>query len=178
MEHSETVVLAGGCFWCVEAVFDQVRGVLDVESGYSNGQTPAPTYEAVCTGDTGHAEVVRVVFDPAVIGLRQILEIFFAVHDPTTPNRQGADVGTQYRSGIYWTRPEQAEVARALIDELQAQGVFDAAIVTEVAPLRNYHRAEDEHQDFFARHPFHGYCMAVAVPKVRKLRQIFADWAK
>ncbi|WP_180682641.1 peptide-methionine (S)-S-oxide reductase MsrA [Tepidicella baoligensis] len=178
MENLETVVLGGGCFWCTEAVFDQVRGVQDVESGYSNGHTPNPTYEEVCSGTTGHAEVVRVVFDPAVIGLRQILQIFFAVHDPTTLNRQGADVGTQYRSGIYWTHPEQAVVANALIAELQAAGVFDAPIVTEVKPLANYHRAEDYHQAFFARHPFHGYCMAVAAPKVQKLRQVFAEWVR
>ncbi len=178
MENQETVVLGGGCFWCTEAVFDQVRGVRDVESGYSNGHTPEPTYEDVCGGTTGHAEVVRVAFDPTVIGLRQILEIFFAVHDPTTLNRQGADVGTQYRSGIYWTHPDQAMVAHALIGELQEAGVFDAPIVTEVEPLANYHRAEDYHQEFFARHPFHGYCMAVAAPKVQKLRRVFADWAR
>lgn len=178
MENQETVVLGGGCFWCTEAVFDQVRGVSEVESGYSNGHTPEPSYEDVCGGTTGHAEVVRVVFDPAVIGLRQILEIFFAVHDPTTLNRQGADVGTQYRSGIYWTHPDQARVAHALIGELQEAGVFDGPIVTEVEPLTNYHRAEDDHQEFFARHPFHGYCMVVAAPKVQKLRRVFAEWAR
>lgn len=178
MKSQETVVLGGGCFWCTEAVFDQVRGVLDVESGYSNGHAPEPTYEDVCSGTTGHAEVIRVVFDPMVIGLRQILDIFFAIHDPTTPNRQGADVGTQYRSGIYWTHPDQALVANALIGELQAAGVFDAPIVTEVQPLKNYHRAEDYHQGFFVRHPFHGYCMAVAAPKVRKLRRDFSEWTR
>lgn len=178
MTQHETVVLAGGCFWCTEAVFDQVRGVLSVESGYSNGLAPAPTYEDVCTGTTGHAEVIRVVYDPQVIGLRELLQIFFATHDPTTLNRQGADVGTQYRSGIYWTDEAQARTARELIDELTAEGVFDDPIVTEVEPLRNYHRAEDYHQTFFARHPFHGYCMAVAAPKVHKLRRVFAQWVK
>ncbi len=178
MQQHETVVLAGGCFWCTEAVFDQVRGVLSVESGYSNGLAPSPSYEDVCTGTTGHAEVVRIVFDPQVIGLRELLQIFFATHDPTTLNRQGADVGTQYRSGIYWTDEAQARTARELIDELTAEGVFEDPIVTEVAPLHNYHRAEDYHQTFFARHPFHGYCMAVAAPKVQKLRRVFAQWVK
>lgn len=171
-------MLAGGCFWCTESVFDQVRGVLDVESGYCNGDAPAPTYEDVCTGTTGHAEAVKVVFDPEVIGLRQILEIFFATHDPTTLNRQGHDVGTQYRSGIYWTEPAQAEVAQALIQELNGTATFGAPVVTEVEALRNYHPAEDYHQDFFARHPGHGYCMAVAAPKVAKLRKVFAQWAR
>lgn len=178
MQQHETVVLAGGCFWCTEAVFDQVRGVLSVESGYSNGLAPSPSYEDVCTGTTGHAEVIRVVFDPQVIGLRELLQIFFATHDPTTLNRQGADVGTQYRSGIYWTDEAQARTARQLIDELTAEGVFEDPIVTEVEPLHNYHRAEDYHQTFFARHPFHGYCMAVAAPKVQKLRRVFAQWVK
>ena len=178
MQQHETVVLAGGCFWCTEAVFDQVRGVLSVESGYSNGLAPSPSYEDVCTGTTGHAEVIRVVFDPQVIGLRELLQIFFATHDPTTLNRQGADVGTQYRSGIYWTDEAQARTARELIDELTAEGVFEDPIVTEVEPLHNYHRAEDYHQTFFARHPFHGYCMAVAAPKVQKLRRVFAQWVK
>lgn len=178
MTQQETVVLAGGCFWCTEAVFEQVRGVLSVESGYSNGDAPVPTYEDVCTGTTGHAEVIRVVYEPQVIGLSELLQIFFATHDPTTPNRQGADVGTQYRSGIYWTNEAQARTARELIDELTAEGVFDDPIVTEVEPLRNYHRAEEDHQTFFARHPFHGYCMAVAAPKVQKLRRVFAQWVK
>jgi len=160
-----------------EAVFDRVRGVLDVESGYCNGQLPAPTYEAVCTGTTGHAEAVRLVYDPDTIGLRQLLEIFLP---PTTrpPPTAKADVGTQYRSGIYWTEAAQESVARALMAELEAEGVFGAPIVTEVAPLHNYHPAEDYHQDFFARHPGHGYCLAVAAPKVAKLQRVFADWVK
>ena len=138
MSPSETIVLAGGCFWCTEAVFVRVKGVLDVESGYSNGHVPQPSYEAVCSGQTGHAEVVKLTFDPTVIGLRQLLHIFFAIHDPTTPNRQGHDVGTQYRSGIYCTTPEQERVARHVIAELQAEDVFDAPIVTEVHPLPHY----------------------------------------
>lgn len=178
MSPSETIVLAGGCFWCTEAVFVRVKGVLDVESGYSNGHVPQPSYEAVCSGQTGHAEVVKLAFDPAVIGLRQLLHIFFAIHDPTTPNRQGHDVGTQYRSGIYCTTPEQERVARHVIAELQAEEVFDAPIVTEVQPLHHYWPAEDYHQDFFARNPTQGYCLAVAAPKVAKLRQVFAQWVR
>lgn len=178
MSPSEIIVLAGGCFWCTEAVFVRVKGVLDVESGYSNGHVPQPSYEAVCSGQTGHAEVVKLTFDPAVIGLRQLLHIFFAIHDPTTPNRQGHDVGTQYRSGIYCTTPEQERVARHVIAELQAEDVFDAPIVTEVQPLHNYWPAEDYHQDFFARNPTQGYCLAVAAPKVAKLRRVFAQWVR
>ncbi|WP_334155397.1 peptide-methionine (S)-S-oxide reductase MsrA [Tepidimonas sp.] len=175
---TETLVLAGGCFWCTEAVFEQVRGVLDVESGYSNGQAEQPTYEEVCTGATGCAEVVKLTYDPSVIGVRELLAIFFATHDPTSPNRQGADIGTQYRSGIYWTTPEQAEMAHSVIAQLEAEGTFGAPIVTEVEPLRHYWPAETYHQDFFARHPYHGYCLAVAAPKVAKLRRTFADWLK
>ena len=178
MSPSETIVLAGGCFWCTEAVFVRVKGVLDVESGYSNGHVPQPSYEAVCSGQTGHAEVVKLTFDPAVIGLRHLLHFFFAIHDPTTPNRQGHDVGTQYRSGIYCTTPEQERVARHVIAELQAEDVFDAPIVTEVQPLHHYWPAEDYHQDFFARNPTQGYCLAVAAPKVAKLRQVFAQWVR
>ncbi len=174
----ETVVLGGGCFWCTEAVFKEVRGVLDVESGYSNGQPERPTYEQVCTGRTGCAEVVKLVYDPARIGARQILEIFFVVHDPTQLNRQGNDVGTQYRGGIYFTTPEQRHVAEALIREMSQDGVYDGAIVTEVAPLANYWPAEDEHQDFFERNPYQGYCMAVAAPKVAKFRKTFRDWSR
>lgn len=178
MSPSETIVLAGGCFWCTEAVFVRVKGVLDVESGYSNGHVPQPSYEAVCSGQTGHAEVVKLTFDPTVIGLRQLLHIFFAIHDPTTPNRQGHDVGTQYRSGIYCTTPEQERVARHVIAELQAEEVFGAPIVTEVQPLHHYWPAEDYHQDFFARNPTQGYCLAVAAPKVAKLRQVFTQWVR
>ncbi len=171
---TETLALGGGCFWCTEAVYVKVRGVSDVESGYSNGQTVAPTYEQVCTGRTGHNEVVKLVYDPAQISTRELLEIFFVIHDPTTLNRQGHDVGTQYRSGIYFTTPEQAAVAQALIAELNAAQAFGQPIVTEVQPLTNYSAAEDYHQDFFERNPYQGYCLAVAAPKVAKFRQTFA----
>ena len=170
----QTLVLGGGCFWCTEAVYVEVKGVLDVESGYSNGHAPAPTYEQVCTGSTGHNEVVKLVYDPAQVSTRELLEIFFLIHDPTTLNRQGNDVGTQYRSGIYFTTPEQEQEAKALIDALMQEGVYARPIVTEVRPLANYHPAEDYHQDFFARNPYQGYCLAVAAPKVAKFRQTFA----
>ena len=178
MGQVQTIALGGGCFWCTEAVFVPVRGVLDVESGYTNGHVAQPRYEQVCAGDTGHAEVVRLVYDPDVIGLCDLLGIFFVVHDPTTLNRQGNDVGTQYRSGVYCTTPEQEDVARAVIQELEAQALFDAPIVTEVQPLLNYWPAEDYHQDFFEKHPTQGYCLAVAAPKVAKLRRHFAHWLR
>ncbi len=172
--NTQTIVLGGGCFWCTEAVYVEVKGVLDVESGYSNGHVPNPTYEQVCTGSTGHNEVVKLVYDPAQVSTRELLEIFFVIHDPTTLNRQGHDVGTQYRSGIYFTTPEQADVAKALIAELNAAQAFGQPIVTEVEPLANYSAAEDYHQDFFERNPYQGYCLAVAAPKVAKFRQTFA----
>jgi peptide-methionine (S)-S-oxide reductase len=175
---THTLVLGGGCFWCTEAVYVKVRGVSDVESGYCNGQTLAPTYEQVCTGRTGHNEVVKLVYDPAEISTRELLEIFFVIHDPTTLNRQGNDVGTQYRSGIYFTTPEQAEVALAMIAELNAAQAFGRPLVTEVEPLANYSAAEDYHQDFFERNPYQSYCMAVAAPKVAKFRQTFAQWVR
>ena len=170
----QTITLGGGCFWCLEAVYVRVRGVTDVESGYCNGHVLRPTYEAVCSGETGHAEVVRLTYDDQVVSLRELLEIFFVVHDPTTLNRQGNDVGTQYRSGIYFTDPEQALVARGLIDELTQARAYPRPIVTEVRALENYHPAEAYHQDFFARNPQQGYCLAVAAPKVAKFRQTFA----
>jgi peptide-methionine (S)-S-oxide reductase len=178
MSDLAVVALGGGCFWCTEAVFVRVKGVVDVESGYCNGQHPSPSYEDVCTGTTGHAEVVRLTYDPAVIGLKQLLQIFFAVHDPTTLYRQGHDVGTQYRSGVYFTEPAQQTVACELIAELEAQRVFDAPIVTEVLPLSNYHPAEEYHQDFFEKNPYQGYCLAVAAPKVVKLKKVFAEWVR
>jgi peptide-methionine (S)-S-oxide reductase len=174
----QTLVLGGGCFWCTEAVYVEVRGVRDVESGYSNGHASAPTYEQVCTGSTGHNEVVKLVYDPAQVSTRELLEIFFLIHDPTTLNRQGHDVGTQYRSGIYFTTPEQEAQARALIDELMCEGAYPHPIVTELLPLANYHPAEAYHQDFFARNPGQGYCLAVAAPKVAKFRQTFARLAR
>ena len=178
MSASETIVLGGGCFWCTEAVFKEVRGVLDVESGYSNGQQTAPTYEQVCTGRTGCAEVVKLVYDPAQVSTRQLLEIFFATHDPTQLNRQGNDVGTQYRSGIYFTTPAQKQVADDLMREIGQDKLFGAPIVTEVAPLAHYFPAEDYHQDFFERNPHQGYCLAVAAPKVAKFRKTFRELAR
>ena len=172
------LVLGGGCFWCTEAVFDRVRGVLDVESGYSNGHVEQPGYEQVCSGTTGHNEVVRLVYDPAQVSLRQLLGIFFATHDPTTLNRQGNDVGTQYRSAIYTTTPEQEGEARALVAELTQAGLFGAPIVTEILPLARYWPAEDYHQDYFARHPNQGYCAFVVGPKVAKFRKQFAALLK
>jgi peptide-methionine (S)-S-oxide reductase len=177
-DSSQTITLGGGCFWCTEAVFVRVRGVTDVESGYCNGHVQRPSYEQVCTGRTGHNEVVRLTFDPAQVSMRQLLEIFFAIHDPTTLNRQGNDAGTQYRSGIYVSSPGQAQEARALMDELTQEGVFNAPIVTEVLPLANYWPAEDYHQDFFENNPNQGYCVAVAGPKVAKLRKNFASLLK
>jgi len=177
-DTTQTITLGGGCFWCTEAVFVAVQGVLDVESGYSNGQIERPSYEQVCTGRTGCNEVVRLVFDPALISLREILEIFFVIHDPTTLNRQGNDVGTQYRSGIYTSNPEQQAVAQGVIAEMAASGTYRQPIVTEVLPLAHYSPAEDYHQDFFARNPGQGYCVAVAAPKVAKFRKTFARLAK
>lgn len=175
-EPLQTITLGGGCFWCTEAVFVQVRGVVDVESGYSNGNTLAPRYEDVCTGLTGYNEVVKLVYDPAQISTREILEIFFLIHDPTTLNRQGNDVGTQYRSGIYFSTPEQEQVARALLAELS--GAYERPVVTELLPVSDYWPAEDYHQDFFERNPNQGYCQAVAAPKVAKFRQTFSRFQK
>ena len=177
-KNLETITLGGGCFWCTEAVFVAAQGVVDVESGYSNGQLPQPSYEQVCTGRIGCNEVVKLVFDPAQISLREVLEIFFVIHDPTTLNRQGNDVGTQYRSGIYTSSPEQQAVAQGVIAEMAASGTYRQPIVTEVLPLANYWPAEDYHQDFFARNPGQGYCVAVAAPKVAKFRKTFARLAK
>jgi peptide-methionine (S)-S-oxide reductase len=176
--NTETIVLGGGCFWCTEAVFDRVQGVLDVESGYSNGETVKPSYEQVCTGRTGHAEVVKLVFDPAQITLREILEIFFVVHDPTTPNRQGNDVGTQYRSGIYYVDEAQKQVAEDVIREIEASKTYRSPVVTEVAPLANYSAAEAYHQDYFLNNPNQGYCSFVVGPKVEKFQKTFASRLK
>ena len=177
MTHpTETITLGGGCFWCLEAVFDRVQGVLDVESGYCNGRPElhAPTYEQVCTGQTGFAEVVKLVFDPAQIGLREILAIFFVIHDPTTPNRQGNDIGTQYRSGIYWHQAEQADVAREVMAELPQRG----QVVTEVLEVAHYSAAEAYHQNYFVQHPNQGYCAYVVAPKVDKFHRVFAQYVR
>jgi len=173
-----SITLAGGCFWCTEAVFDRVRGVTDVQSGYSNGHAQNPTYEQVCTGRTGHAEVVRVQFDDTVISLREILEIFFATHDPSQLNRQGNEVGTQYRSGIYYETEAQGELARQMLKEMAAEGIHDAPITTEVAPLSNWSAAEPYHDDYYARNPNQGYCAAVVGPKVAKFRKTFVRFLK
>jgi peptide-methionine (S)-S-oxide reductase len=174
----ETITLAGGCFWCVEAVFDEMKGVLSVDSGYANGHVANPTYQAVCTGMTGHAEVAQIKFDPSIISVRDILNVFFAVHDPTTLNRQGADVGTQYRSGIYYHTPEQKEVAENLISELNAKGIWNSPIVTEVEALKDFYVAEDYHQEYFARNQNQPYCQAVVAPKVAKFRKHYLELLK
>ena len=174
----ETLTLGGGCFWCTEAVFERVRGITQVQSGYCNGAALQPTYEQVCTGRTGHNEVVRLTFDPAVISVQQILEIFFAIHDPTTLNRQGNDVGTQYRSGIYFHTPEQQQVAQAMLEQLAQDRVFDAPLTTELLPEQNFWPAEDYHAQYYARNPSQGYCAAVVGPKVAKFRQTFTQFLK
>ena len=175
---TETITLGGGCFWCTEAVYVRVRGVTDVESGYSNGQASRPSYEDVCTGRTGSNEVVKLTYDTDEIGLEEILEIFFVIHDPTSLNRQGNDAGTQYRSGIYYSTAEQKAVIDAFILKVSQDKTFGKQIVTEVLPLENYWPAEEYHQDFFEKNPNQGYCMAVAGPKVAKFRKTFARLAK
>ena len=172
----EVAYLGGGCFWCVEAVYLEVRGVLKVESGYMGGEVDHPTYEQVCSGTTGHAEIVRVEFDPALISYHDLLQIFFTIHDPTTLNRQGNDVGTQYRSVIFTTSPEQEAVARQVIAEMSM--VWDAPIVTQVQPAEDWYKAEDYHQDYFRQHPLQGYCAFVVAPKVAKFRSTFTDWVR
>lgn len=167
-----SITLGGGCFWCTEAVYELVEGVVAVESGYSNGHLPQPNYEQVCRGDTGHVEVVCVEFDPQRITLREILEIFFAIHDPTTLNRQGHDVGPQYRSGVYLHEESQRPVVQAVCDE--ADAAHGGRVVTEIEPRRNYWRAEEHHQHYYARNPWQGYCAHVVAPKVEKFRRTFA----
>ena len=173
---TSVITLAGGCFWCTEAVFLDVRGVFAVESGYANGHTATVDYERLCRGDTGYAEVVRVSFDPRVIALEQILEIFFAVHDPTSLNRQGADRGTQYRSGIYCEDEVQLQRVQRWVDSVRP--LFGQPIVTEVTLLQRYSRAEEYHQRFVEKNPAQGYCLVVAAPKVEKFRKVFAQWRK
>ena len=173
---TEVAILGGGCFWCLEAVYLEVRGVTRVESGYMGGQVLNPSYEQVCTGQTGHAEVVRLEFDPSVISYRDILEIFFTIHDPTTPDRQGNDVGTQYRSAIFFTSPEQETTARKVMAEMAA--VWDAPIVTQIVPQETWYKAEEYHQNYFAQHPLQGYCAFVVAPKVQKFRKTFAERLK
>ena len=174
----QMATLAGGCFWCLEAVFDELKGVSSVESGYSGGKIDSPSYRDVCTGTTGHAEVVQVRFDPAVISFRDLLNVFFAIHDPTTPNRQGADVGTQYRSAIFYHDLDQKAAAEQLIGELNQQHIWEKPIVTEIAKFDRFFVAEDYHQEYFANNPYQPYCMAVVAPKVAKFRKHFIDRLK
>jgi peptide-methionine (S)-S-oxide reductase len=172
---SEVATLGGGCFWCLEAVYLDLRGVTKVVSGYAGGATVDPTYEEVCGGRTGHAEVVQITYDPAEIDYADILRVFFTIHDPTTPNRQGNDVGTQYRSIILTHDDHQAAVAKQIIGEISAAKIWGGRIVTTVEPLEKFYPAEAEHQDYFARNPYSGYCRAVVAPKVAKFRKTFAD---
>ena len=174
----QTATLAGGCFWCLEAVYDEIKGIQGVESGYAGGHMDNPTYRAVCNGDTGHAEVVQVHFDPNVVSYRDLLNVFFAIHDPTTLNRQGADVGTQYRSAIFYHDDDQKKIAEELIKDLNAQKIWDKPIVTKVEKLDKFYLAEDYHQEYFARNPYQPYCMAVVAPKVSKFRKHFLEMLK
>jgi peptide-methionine (S)-S-oxide reductase len=171
----EIATLGGGCFWCLDAVYRGLRGVTKVESGYAGGAAESPSYELVCTGRTGHAEVIQVTFDPSEISFRQLLDIFFVIHDPTTLNRQGGDVGTQYRSVIFYHSDAQRDTAQALIRELDASGRYDAKIVTEISPAPKYFPAEEYHQDYFTKNPGRGYCQAIVAPKVAKARKEFFE---
>jgi peptide-methionine (S)-S-oxide reductase len=173
---TEIATLGGGCFWCLEAVYQELKGVQAVESGYTGGHVKNPTYEQVCEGTTGHVEVVQVTFDPDVVSYREVLEIFFTIHDPTTPNRQGNDVGTQYRSAIFFNSPQQQETAKHVIAEMA--NVWDAPIVTELKPAETYYKAEGYHQNYFRQNPMQGYCAFVVAPKVSKFRKTFADKMK
>ncbi|WP_426957945.1 peptide-methionine (S)-S-oxide reductase MsrA [Muricoccus radiodurans] len=176
--RTETALLGGGCFWCLDAVYRNLNGVKEVVSGYAGGHVPNPSYEQVCGKGTGHAEVVRVVFDPAVISYADILRIFFTIHDPTTKDRQGADVGPQYRSAIFTAGAEQERTARQVMEEIAREGLYAGPIVTELAPMPEFWPAEPEHQDYFARNPWSGYCRAVVAPKVAKFRKSFAHRLK
>ena len=177
-QSSGLATLAGGCFWCLEAVFEDLKGVRQVVSGYAGGHVPDPTYEEVCTGTSGHAEVVQVSFDPAAVSYRELLELFFTIHDPTTLNRQGRDTGTQYRSAIFTHSPEQETTAQAVIDDLTRKQVWDDTIVTEIAPLAAFYPAEEYHQHYFRRNPTQGYCRAIVAPKVAKFRKLYLSRLK
>ncbi len=174
----EVATLAGGCFWCLEAVFDELKGVESVESGYSGGHMPNPSYAQVCEDNTGHAEVVRITFDPQVVSYHDLLKVFFSIHDPTTLNRQGNDVGTQYRSAIFYHSPEQKATAEQVIREITEAGLWDRPIVTEVTPFDKFYMAEDYHQEYFKKNPYQGYCRAIIAPKVAKFRQKFVEQLK
>jgi peptide-methionine (S)-S-oxide reductase len=177
-KNYEVATLAGGCFWCLEAVFDQLKGVENVESGYTGGHVLNPTYRMVCTGETGHAEVVQITFDPSAISFKELLQVFFTIHDPTTLNRQGADVGTQYRSAIFYHTPEQKDVAEEVIAEMTAAKVWDDPIVTEITRITDFYPAEEYHRDYYLRNPNQPYCQVVIAPKVAKLRKYFLDKLK
>lgn len=174
----EEATLGGGCFWCTEAVFSQLKGIEFCESGYSGGHDPAPNYDTVCSGRTGHAEVIRLHFDPEVISFRKILAVFFAIHDPTTPNRQGNDIGTQYRSVIYWHTEEQRDMAQAFIEDLERRKIYRDNVVTELAPLQNYFPGEKYHQQYFENNPMQPYCAYVVAPKVEKAEDHFGELFK
>ncbi len=174
----ETATLAGGCFWCLEAVYDEAKGVLSVESGYSNGHVANPSYRDVCNGNTGHAEAIQIKFDPSIISFRDLLNVFFTIHDPTTLNRQGADVGTQYRSAIFHHTLEQKAIAEQTISELNAQGIWNSPIVTEVEAIKDFYVAENYHQEYFARNQNQPYCQAVVAPKVAKFRKHYLELLK
>ena len=176
--NTQLATLAGGCFWCIEAVFDDLNGVLSVESGYSGGAAPNPTYKQVCTGTTGHAEVAQIAFDPNVISYRDLLRVFFTVHDPTTLNRQGNDVGTQYRSAIFYHDDEQKKIAEQVVQEITAEKIWSKPIVTEVTPFKEFYKAEDYHQEYFANNPNQPYCQMVVAPKVAKFRAHYRDQLK
>jgi len=176
--HLEVATLAGGCFWCLEAVYDDLKGVVDVVSGYTGGHVRNPSYREVCTGTTGHAEAVQITFDPAQITYRELLEVFFSIHDPTTLNRQGADVGTQYRSAIFYHTAEQKKTAEAVMAALQVDNPWGRPIVTELAPMEAFYPAEEYHQEYFARNPEQGYCTVVIAPKLEKFRHKFAHRLK
>ncbi|MCL5034128.1 MAG: peptide-methionine (S)-S-oxide reductase MsrA [Bacteroidetes bacterium] len=178
MDNQSVATLGSGCFWCTEAVFDDLQGVTSIQSGYSGGTVSNPTYEQVCTGTTGHAEVVQVTFDSNIISFEDILRIFFTVHDPTTLNRQGNDIGTQYRSVIFYHDEEQRQTAEKVIGEIGAEKIWDDPIVTELAPFAAFYKAEDYHQEYFANNPNQGYCRVVIAPKVAKFRKRYADRLK
>jgi peptide-methionine (S)-S-oxide reductase len=178
MPQHEVATLAGGCFWCLEAAFAELKGVERVQSGYAGGRTANPSYEQVCSGTTGHAEVVQLTFDPAVVAFRDLLHVFFTIHDPTTLNRQGADVGTQYRSAIFYHTPEQRAEAEQVMAELATDEVWDAPLVTELTPLERFYPAEEYHRDYYRRNPNQGYCRAVIAPKVAKIRKLYLDKLK
>lgn len=175
---TETATLAGGCFWCLEAVFEQLRGVEKIESGYAGGHLANPSYQQVCSGSTGHAEVVQVTFDPQAISFRQLLRVFFTIHDPTTLNRQGADVGTQYRSAIFHHTSEQKEIAEKVIAEIEAENIWENPVVTEVTPLSTFYPAESYHQEYFSRNPAQPYCQVVIAPKLAKFRKEYLEKLK